>query len=86
MTGEEDSRVVTDPAVMGGAPCIRGTRLRVATVLGMLAEYDTPGSVLRDYPQLSPADLRAAVRYAADALDRPARDLLEPGPAAEVRS
>lgn len=86
MTGREDGpRVVVDPAVMGGPPCIRATRLRVATVLGMLAEYGDPGSVLAEFPQLSPADLRAAVRYAADTLDRPARDLPQPNPA-EVQS
>jgi uncharacterized protein (DUF433 family) len=85
VTGREDSpRVVVDPAVMGGAPCIRGTRIPVVTVLGMLAGYDFPGSVLPDYPELSPADLRAAVGYAADALDLPAPDLPNPGPSGEA--
>lgn len=64
------ARVVLDPAVMGGVPCIRGTRIPVVTLLGMLAEYPDPASVLDDFPELRSADLRAAVSYAAETLDR----------------
>lgn len=86
MTRHEDvSRVVVDRAVMGGAPCIRATRIPVATLLGMLAEYDCdPVPILADFPQLSRADLRAALAYAAHTLTRP--DGVSPGPAAEVGS
>lgn len=62
--------VVLDPAVMGGVPCIRGTRIPVVTLLGMLAEYSDPASVLDDFPELASTDLRAAVLYAAETLDR----------------
>ncbi len=61
----ETERVSSDPAVMGGAPCIRGTRIPVATVAGMIAEGMDRDEVLRDYPQLSVADVTAAVQYAA---------------------
>ncbi len=63
-------RVVLDSAVMGGVPCIRGTRIPVVTLLGMLAACSDPASVLGDFPELVPADLWAAVRYAAEMLDR----------------
>lgn len=82
---EDGARVVVDGAVMGGAPCILGTRIPVRTLVGMLAEYDLdPGPILADFPQLDRADLRAAVTYAADALMRPDGDPPDSGPAAGV--
>lgn len=63
------TRVVANPAVMGGAPCIRGTRIPAVTVLRTLAQYGDPASVFDDFPELAAADLWAAVLYAADALD-----------------
>lgn len=49
--------------VMGGAPCIRGTCIPVATIAGMMAEGMDRDEVLRDYPHLSAADVTAAVQY-----------------------
>jgi uncharacterized protein (DUF433 family) len=54
---------------MAGVPCIRGTRIPVATVIGMLAEGISEAEILGDYPQLSIEDLREALRFAAAAVD-----------------
>jgi uncharacterized protein (DUF433 family) len=54
---------------MGGVPCIRGTRIPVATVVGMVAEGMTVEEILADFPQLTPDDIGDALRYAAAAVD-----------------
>jgi len=60
------SRVVVDPSVCGGQPCIRGTRIYIAIVLDGLAEGLTPKEITDHYPQLTPEDIRAALAYAAE--------------------
>ncbi len=60
-------RITVDPAQMGGVPCIRGLRIPVATVLGMLAAGMSETEILADYPDLEPDDIRAALQYAAEA-------------------
>jgi len=62
-------RITVDHRVMGGVPCVRGTRIPVATVLGMIADGMTPGDILGDYPQLTQEDIHDALRYAAAAVD-----------------
>jgi uncharacterized protein (DUF433 family) len=62
-------RVLVDHRIMGGVPCIRGTRIPVATVVGMVAESMTTEEILREFPQLAEADIRDALRYAAAAVD-----------------
>jgi len=59
-------RVVSDPNVLGGEPCIRGTRIHVAVVLDSLAEGLTPAEIVDHYPPLTEDDVRAAVAYAAE--------------------
>ena len=59
-------RVVSDPEVLGGEPCIRGTRIHVAVVLDSLAEGLTPTEIIDHYPPLTEDDVRAAVAYAAE--------------------
>ena len=54
---------------MGGVPCVAGTRIRVATVVGLLANGLTADEILAEYPQLSIADVRACLGYAARAVD-----------------
>jgi uncharacterized protein (DUF433 family) len=54
---------------MGGAPCVRGTRIPVATVVAMLADGMTIPEIIVDYPQLVEDDVRDALRYAAAAVD-----------------
>lgn len=62
---EHMDRITFDPAVMGGRPCIKGTRVTVATVLGLVAEGLTIEAVLAEYPYLAAEDIRAALAYAA---------------------
>ena len=54
------TRVVIDPAIHHGDPCIRGTRIPVATIVGSLADGMTPEDVIKEYPQLSREDVLAA--------------------------
>lgn len=58
-------RITTDPDVMGGVPCIRGLRVPVATIVGMVADGMTVDGILAEYPYLERADISAALRYAA---------------------
>lgn len=62
-------RISTDPAVMGGQPCIRGTRLTVRRVLEALATYPDRRELAREYPELEDEDIRQALEYAAANLD-----------------
>ena len=57
-------RITHDPAVMGGKPCIRGMRLTVGTILGLLAAGRKEAEILAAYPYLEPDDIRAALAYA----------------------
>ena len=67
-------RVVIDPAIMGGVPCIAGTRIPVTTILGLLREGATPAEVLAYYPHLVIDDVLACVQYAAQTADDPEPD------------
>ena len=58
-------RITVEPGKCGGRPCIRGMRIRVADILGMLAEDVSPEEILRDFPYLEPEDIKAALGYAA---------------------
>ena len=60
---------MTDHRIMGGVPCIAGTRIPVATIVGLIAQGLTPDDVLREYPQLTRDDVRAALEFAAAAVD-----------------
>jgi uncharacterized protein (DUF433 family) len=57
-------RITVDPKIFGGKPIIRGRRLAVEHVLGMLAAGDTPGTMLQGYPWLDPEDIQACLVYA----------------------
>lgn len=61
-------RISVDHQIMGGVPCIRGTRVPVATVVGMLAEGMTPDEILDAYPYLEAGDIQEALEYAAEAV------------------
>jgi uncharacterized protein (DUF433 family) len=58
-------RITHNPAVMGGKPCIRGLRVTVGTILGLLASGKTRERILQAYPYLEAADIDAALAYAA---------------------
>ena len=58
-------RITLDPHIMGGKPCIRGLRMTVGTVIGLLASGLTTPEILTMYPYLQAEDLIAALSYAA---------------------
>jgi uncharacterized protein (DUF433 family) len=58
-------RVTIDPKVMGGKPCIRGTRVTVGMIVGMMAEGHTRDEILKLYPYLEAEDVAQALAYAA---------------------
>ena len=58
-------RITHDPEVMGGKPCIRGLRVTVGTVVGLLSARRTRDEILRAYPYLEAEDIDAALAYAA---------------------
>lgn len=58
-------RVTHDTAVMGGKPCLRGQRVTVGTVLGLLSAGKTPEDILALYPYLEADDIRASLEYAS---------------------
>jgi uncharacterized protein (DUF433 family) len=62
------SRITIDANQMGGVPCIRGLRIPVATVVGMVADGMTRDEILEAYPDLKPKDIAEALRYAAEAV------------------
>lgn len=64
----EFERITVNPAQMGGVPCIRGVRIPVATVVDLVAEGMTAGEILAAYPDLEAADIREALRFAAEAV------------------
>lgn len=58
-------RITHDPAVMGGKPCIRGMRVTVGAIMGLLASGRTEQQILESYPYLEADDIHAALAYAA---------------------
>ena len=61
----ELSRITFDPAVMGGKPCIRGMRVTVGTIVGLVASGRSFDDILAAYPYLQREDIREALAYAA---------------------
>ena len=59
------TRITFDPAVMGGKPCIRGMRVTVGMLVGLLASGKTKEEILDAYPYIEEEDLREALAYAA---------------------
>jgi uncharacterized protein (DUF433 family) len=64
-------RITINPQQCGGRPCIRGMRIRVTDVLELLAAGLTAEQVVADLPDLEPADVQAALLYAARRFDHP---------------
>jgi uncharacterized protein (DUF433 family) len=58
-------RITFNPNQCGGRPCIRDMRIRVKDVLDMLAAGETEQTILADFPDLEPEDIRACLEYAA---------------------
>lgn len=61
-------RITVKPEQMGGVPCVRGLRIPVATVVGMVADGMSVDEILRAYPDLEAEDVSEALRYAAEAV------------------
>ncbi len=70
-------RIVISPDLHHGDPCIKGTRIPVAIILGSLADGMTPDDIRAAYPQLVPEDIQATLAYAAEVVRR---ELLAPLP------
>jgi uncharacterized protein (DUF433 family) len=62
------NRITINPNQMGGVPCIRALRVSVATVVGMVAEGMSEAEILAAYPDLQADDIRASLRFAAEAV------------------
>jgi uncharacterized protein (DUF433 family) len=62
------TRITINPKQMGGVACIRGLRIPVATVVGMVADGMSESEILKAYPDLEPADIHEALHYAAEAV------------------
>ena len=62
------TRIIVSPEKMGGVPCIRGLRVPVATVVGMVADGMTEDQILAAFPDLRREDIREALQYAAEAV------------------
>ncbi len=56
--------ITFNPAIFGGKPIVRGMRISVELVLSLLAQGESPESILADYPDLQPDDIRACLAYA----------------------
>ncbi len=65
MTMNYQPYIVSDPAICGGEPVVKGTRVTVRTVLASLAEGMSVGEILRDFPALEEAAVRAVIAFAA---------------------
>jgi uncharacterized protein (DUF433 family) len=59
------SRITVDPEVMGGRPCVRGIRITVGTIVGLMSAGHSREEILRRYPYLEPDDITEALAYAA---------------------
>jgi uncharacterized protein (DUF433 family) len=63
-----EPRIISNPNIMGGKPVVAGTRITVELILEKLASGDTMAEIAEDYPDLNGESIRAAIRFAADAL------------------
>jgi uncharacterized protein (DUF433 family) len=71
-------RIVIAEDLHHGDPCVKGTRIPVATIVASLADGMTSDEILEEYPQLTDLDIRAALAYTADVIHQ---DVLVPLPA-----
>jgi uncharacterized protein (DUF433 family) len=62
------TRITVNPHQMGGVPCLRGLRIPVATIVGLVAEGQNEQQILSAYPDLEAEDVHEALRFAAEAV------------------
>jgi len=72
------TRITVNPKQMGGVPSIRGLRIPVATVIGMIADGMSEAEILAAYPDLQAEDIHEALQYAAEAVREREIPLLAP--------
>jgi len=63
-------RIIVDPKIHHGDPCIKGTRVPVSILIGSLADGMTESEIIKEYPQLKPEDVKAALAYAAEVMQQ----------------
>jgi uncharacterized protein (DUF433 family) len=71
------NRITVNAAQMGGVPCVRGLRIPIATVVGMVADGLSTTEILKAYPDLEPDDVREALAFAAEAVRERSLPLVE---------
>lgn len=71
-------RITVDPAVCGGKPCVRGHRIWVSLILGLLADGMAVEEILGEYPGLEEDDVRACIAYGAKLADGRFVEIAEP--------
>jgi uncharacterized protein (DUF433 family) len=62
-------RIVIDPAIHHGVPCIKGTRVPISVLVGSIADGNSMSDLLAAYPHLTEADIGAALKFAAEAVN-----------------
>lgn len=62
------TRITVNPNQMGGVPCIRGLRIPVATIVGMVADGMSEEEILKAFPDLEHGDIQEALQYASEAV------------------
>ena len=58
-------RISSEPDICHGKPCIKGTRIPVYLIVSLITEGEDTGSIIQDYPSVTPDDIKAALKYAA---------------------
>ena len=76
--GMKFARITVKSTQLGGVPCMRGLRIPVATVVGMVADGMTDEEILHAYPDLEAGDIREALRFAAESVRERELPLLVP--------
>jgi uncharacterized protein (DUF433 family) len=70
-------RITSNPEIFGGKPIIRGMRVSVELILSLLAQGETQETILDDYPDLEPEDIRACLAYAHAVIARDSLDAVQ---------
>jgi uncharacterized protein (DUF433 family) len=70
-------RITANPQIFGGKPIIRGLRISVESILSLLAQGEKPETILQDFPDLEPEDLRACLAYAHAVISNDKLDALQ---------
>ncbi len=75
------ARIAADPAIFAGKPIVRGLRISVALILSLLAQGESQATILAEYPELEPDDIRACIAYAHAVIANDTLDAVRVAPA-----